>query len=815
MSEYNHITNKEKEMSKTMNKLKINKTISMTLATLMLASTLSPLRVLANTGGDNTSEEVNNIIEEAEKNIEDKIPDENLKQAIREALGVTEITNKNILELQTLSIQGKGIEDLTGIDCATHLQSLSLYDNPIKEIEPQTFKGLRGLEGLYINKSQIQEIKPGVFDGLSNLIWLDIADNQINNLNPEIFKGLTRLRKIDVSMNQLQNLDPTIFNGLTDLKYIGLRDNQLKIIDPTLFKGLINLQEITLDNNQLQKLDPETFDGLINLQVLYLGNNQIKNIDPILIKDKINLKTLDLSNNQIQNLNPEMFQNLTNLNYLNLWSNQIQHLDPKTFDGLKNLQNLYLNNNQIKSIDPVLIKDKINLETLDLSGNQIQNLDPETFQNLINLKELNLNLNKIQHLDPVIFKNLKNLQYLVLSRNQIENLDPEIFNGLSKLQKLNILCNKLQNIDFIEGLNLSEEKILNKQYINLKMKERFLTLPNISRNPKFIIEPHDLDRFKIEGNKLILNDNYRGDFIKFDFKTDDIGKINGEDSSEHGFSGTIIVDTIEVKPTSENKPPLDVKFTPQIEKEVVEWGKKIDLTDNISNLPKAANIKDITTPAINTMESGNYIGKVRITFADNTTKEVEIPIEVKEKIETTQKQLSKQQQNYSQIDFIPGEITIIDNPKSDTDTQYYKKEAQNYWIFKIGDYNYRFVTPNKTTTHTADIQPFIKNERTYLPFRFVGYAINVEVSYNNDTRLATFKKNGNILNINIDTKKATLNEKPYELETDPLLINGRLVAPVSVIGKAFNKTVSNKTENRNTDIVWNNDTREVIIYNYK
>lgn len=81
MSEYNHKNNKEKELTKTMNKLKINKTISMTLATLMLASTLSPLKVLANTGGDNTSEEVNNIIEEAEKNIEDKIPDENLKQA--------------------------------------------------------------------------------------------------------------------------------------------------------------------------------------------------------------------------------------------------------------------------------------------------------------------------------------------------------------------------------------------------------------------------------------------------------------------------------------------------------------------------------------------------------------------------------------------------------------------------------------------------------------------------------------------------------------------------------------------------------------
>ena len=160
MTEYNHITNKEKEMPKTMNKLKINKTISITLATLMLASTLSPLKVLANTGEDNTNGEVNNVIEEAEVNIEDKIPDENLKQAIREALGATEITNKNILTLITLNAQGKGIKDLTGINCVKNLQSLSLHDNPIKEIEPQTFKDLRGLEGLYISKTQIQELKP-------------------------------------------------------------------------------------------------------------------------------------------------------------------------------------------------------------------------------------------------------------------------------------------------------------------------------------------------------------------------------------------------------------------------------------------------------------------------------------------------------------------------------------------------------------------------------------------------------------------------------------------------------------------------------
>lgn len=804
MTEYNQKTNKEKERSKSMNKLKINKTISTTLATLMLASTLSPLKVLANTDGDNTGEVVNNIIEEEEINIEDKIPDENLKQVIRETLGVTEITNKNILTLITLDAKGRGIKDLTGINCATHLQSLSLYDNPIKEIEPQTFKGLRGLEGLYINKSQIQEIKPGVFDGLSNLIWLDLVDNQIKGLNPEIFKGLTRLRKIDFSMNQIQSIDSTIFNGLTDLKYIGLGSNQLKNIDSTLFKGLINLQEIVLGDNQIQKLDPETFDELINLQILYLNNNQIKNIDPILIKDKINLKTLGLGNNKIQYVNPEMFQNLTNLNYLDLGNNQIQHLDQKIFDGLINLQALYLNNNQIKTIDPALLKDKINLETLDLGSNQIQNLDPETFQNLSNLQELNLNLNKIQHLDPVIFKNLKNLQYLVLSRNQIESLDPAIFKGLTKLQKLNILCNKLQNIDFIDGLNLSEEKILDKQNIDLKMKERFLTLPNISKNPKFTIESHNLDRFKIEGNKLILNDNYRGNFIKINFTTDDIGKINGKDSPEHGFSGTIVIDTTEVKPIPEIKPQPSL---PEIKPQPSQ--PNTNIINNLIN-----NNYNTTNNYNYNYNSYSYSSTERNNIVDQT-----LDNSYKLKQDNNLEEAKRKQQR--ELDNIKADIERQRNlPRPEVRkldysiSRYQRAGAKSFWIFKIGDLNYKFVTKNNVTTHTADVAPFIKNDRTFIPFRFVGYAINVDVQYDNNTRIGKFLKNGQDLQINIDTKKATKNGQPYQMEIAPMLVKDRLVAPVSIVGKAFNKTVSSINDNKNTDIIWNQATQEVIIYNY-
>jgi hypothetical protein len=359
-----------------------------------------------------------------------------------------------------------------------------------------------------------------------------------------------------------------------------------------------------------------------------------------------------------------------------------------------------------------------------------------------------------------------------------------------------------------------------------------------------------------------------------------------------------------------------------IEKEIVSWGKTIDLTDNIKNLPKNSVIKDTTEPKINTRKSGEYIGKIEIIFENGSKRIVDIPVIVnKSESETYQPQykhdiveinknelvlLKKRLINkpkYSEITelkpidtntegkkqgiikikfkdgsekeytvdvtikfkktqannennsnivtngFRQGEITIKENSNKnkvtenkinkdkelkstnnkgivqikDTESKetknevriYDKKDYKDYWVFKVNDLDYKFVTPIKIEDHAADLAPYIQQDRTMLPFRYVGNALNIETTYDNNTRTATFKQHNDILEINIDTKKATKNGKPYELEVEPIIKNGRLVAPVAVLGKAFNKTVSNYNENKNTDIVWNNTTKEVVIYNYK
>ena len=63
--------------------------------------------------------------------------------------------------------------------------------------------------------------------------------------------------------------------------------------------------------------------------------------------------------------------------------------------------------------------------------------------------------------------------------------------------------------------------------------------------------------------------------------------------------------------------------------EIVEFGKIYDLTDNIKNLPEKATVEDITEKGtIYTKTSGNYIGKVKVTFENGEARIVRVKVVV-------------------------------------------------------------------------------------------------------------------------------------------------------------------------------------------
>ena len=80
------------------------------------------------------------------------------------------------------------------------------------------------------------------------------------------------------------------------------------------------------------------------------------------------------------------------------------------------------------------------------------------------------------------------------------------------------------------------------------------------------------------------------------------------------ISGTII------------KPVPTIKAE-DIIKEDVPYNGKINLLDNIKNLPDGAKLEGISE-AIDTKTPGSYVGKVKVTFKDGSSRIVEVPVEV-------------------------------------------------------------------------------------------------------------------------------------------------------------------------------------------
>ena len=141
---------------------------------------------------------------------------------------------------------------------------------------------LPNLQNLSLTNNQIQNIDPQTFQNLPNLQEIYLHGNQIQNIDLQTFQNLPSLQEIGLNNNQIQNIDPHTFQNLPNLRYIKLSHNQIQNIDPQTFQNLPNLQNIVLSHSQIQNIDPQTFQNLPNLQYINLYHNQIQNIDQLI-----------------------------------------------------------------------------------------------------------------------------------------------------------------------------------------------------------------------------------------------------------------------------------------------------------------------------------------------------------------------------------------------------------------------------------------------------------------------------------------------------------------------------------------------------
>ena len=115
------------------------------------------------------------------------------------------------------------------------------------------------------------------------------------------------------------------------------------------------------------------------------------------------------------------------------------------------------------------------------------------------------------------------------------------------------------------------------------------------------------------------------------------------------------------------------------------------------------------------------------------------------------------------------------------------------------------VTVNDRTREVEmDVEPFIANNRTMLPIRFVAEALGFEVEWDNANRTVILKDKDTIVKIPLDTNQIIVNGSVFESDVKPILKNNRTMLPIANIARALG-LVDGK------DIIWNGATKEVII----
>ena len=288
------------------------------------------------------------------------IPDTNLRAAITETLGKAPnapITDEDMKKMTTLFADGKGIQDLTGLEYATNLERIELRRNAISDLTP--LAGLIKLNNIKLRDNVISDVSP-----LANLLsvdWMGLEENVITDLSP--LRGLVKLNGIGISGNPLS--DVSSLASLTSLERIDAWN--MHIPDFSALAQLPKLRWIEMGNDTSISVIPP-LDDLKALRRLVLNNCSIRDLSPL--KELTQLEWLELVNNAISDISP--LRSLKTLKTLNLDANVISDVSPLA--TLTDLEVLYLENNVISDVSPLAgLK---NLERLDLRNNAISDFSP-------------------------------------------------------------------------------------------------------------------------------------------------------------------------------------------------------------------------------------------------------------------------------------------------------------------------------------------------------------------------------------------------------------------------------------------------------
>ncbi len=176
------------------------------------------------------------------------IPDANLAEAIRDALGLpagAAITSDAMLKLTELLAWGREITDLTGLEYATNLTGLNLDNHPISNLSP--------------------------IAGLIQLEWLGLSHTDVSDISP--LAALSQLRSLDLGKFRSRNLD----TGASESLRLSYGHTDVSDISP--LASLTQLERLFLGHTGVSDISP--LSALSQLRLLDLRSTGVSDISPL------------------------------------------------------------------------------------------------------------------------------------------------------------------------------------------------------------------------------------------------------------------------------------------------------------------------------------------------------------------------------------------------------------------------------------------------------------------------------------------------------------------------------------------------------
>ncbi|XP_029452897.1 nephrocan-like [Rhinatrema bivittatum] len=284
------------------------------------------------------------------------------------------------------------------------LRVLEIQNNLISALRSSIFSTLFNLQSLILDGNGLESVS-GPFQ-LPHLKHLSLENNKLHAFPESFFAPLHSLQFLSLAGNLLTKVPPQLPRSLLSLK---LERNQIKSVRLADMRHLENLMELFLSANQLSSMDGAHV--LSNVTTLEISRNHLKAI-PLRLPRR--LQKLDCSNNLIPKVTGLDFQGLQDLKHLFLDNNALSFFEDGALQKCVQLSNLALEQNLLTAI-PLRLPDT--LARLDLKGNSIEDIREQELKGLKQLQVLNLRNNRISAIDGKVLECLPRLRHLYLDGN--------------------------------------------------------------------------------------------------------------------------------------------------------------------------------------------------------------------------------------------------------------------------------------------------------------------------------------------------------------------------------------------------------------